>query len=392
MMRLLSVTTGAALLLGLTVGAGPAAAAGPLGGNTGAPGGNTGATLQQALDALVAMPSGPPAVIAVVQRGGRRSVYRAGTADLAHPRPATMYDRVRIASVSKAFTGAVTLSLVGQGRLRLASTIGQVLPGFPRAWHRVTLRQLLQHRSGLPDYISSKRFQQEVARAPRRHLFPIQLLRFVWREPLLFRPGSRYLYDDSDNQVAAMMARAVTHRSYRSLLRGIVGGPAGLRRTTLPAGYRLPRPFLHGYEKLGGGPALDVSELLSASAAWASGGVVSTPADVNRFIRAYLEPRFFSRRVQAQQLRFVPGSSGPPGPGVNGAGLGIFRYRTSCGTVYGHTGNGPGYTSLAAASRDGASSLAVTATEQLNPRHNPAVFAALRQAETLAVCAALGHG
>lgn len=379
--------TVAATLLAAAAGTGPGSVARAEAGVTGA-----GESLQLALNALVAMPAGPAAVVVVVQRGGQRSVYRAGTADLVHPRTATIYDHVRIASVSKAFTGAVSLNLVSRGKLRLSSTIGQVLPRFPRAWHRVTLRQMLQHRSGLPDYITSKEFQRTVARAPRRHLFPIQLLRFVWHEPLQFRPGTRYLYDDSDNQVIAMMARAAAHRSYRALLRSIVTLPAGLRQTTLPAGYRMPHPYLHGYEKLGGGPGTDVSELLSASAAWASGGLVSTPADANAFIRAYLAPRFFSRSIQAGQLRFVPGSSGPPGPGVNGAGLGIFRYQTRCGTVYGHTGNGPGYTSLVAGSRDAADSIAVTATEQLNPGHNPTVFAAFRHAEFLAVCVALGHG
>ena len=127
-----------------------------------------------------------------------------------------------------------------------------------------------------------------------------------------------------------------------------------------------------------GHPAEDVSEAVSASAAWAAGGLVSTPADTNRFIRAYLAPRFFSRATQAAQLRFVPGSSQPAGPGVNASGLGVFRYRTRCGTMYGHTGNFLGYTQLAAASRGGANSVTVTATEQLTRKTHARVLAALR--------------
>jgi D-alanyl-D-alanine carboxypeptidase len=211
----------------------------------------------------------------------------------------------------------------------------------------------------------------------------------VWHEPLRFRPGSRYRYVNSDNVVAAMMAEAVTGRGYRTLLRKLVYRPAALRATSLPAGFRLPRPFLHGYARDAGRPAQDVSEVLSPSAAWAAGAMVSTAADTNRFIRAYLAPRFFSRRVQAAQLRFTAGRSQPAGPGANAAGLAVFRYRTRCGTVYGHTGNFLGYTQFGAASRGGADSVTATATEQLSASLHPRVLAALRHAELLAVCAAL---
>jgi len=349
---------------------------------------STGTALQRALDRLVAMPSGPPGVIVIVQHGGSRTVYRAGTASLPHPRPPTIADHDRLASVSKAFSGAVTLHEVSRRRLRLADTIGHILPALPRRWHRVSLRELLQHRSGLPDFTTSPGFVRHLRRTPRRSVLPMRLLRWVWHAPLQFRPGTRYKYDNTDNVVAAMMARSVTHRRYRPLLHTLVYQPAGLHQTRLPAGPRMPRPFLHGYSLRPGQPPEDDSEVLAAGLAWASGGIVSTPADANAFIRAYLGLRFFSRRTQQAQLRFVPGSSEPPGPGTNAAGLAIFRYRTRCGTVYGHTGNIFGYTQFAAASKDGTDSVTATATEQLAPGLHSHVFAALRHAELLAVCAA----
>jgi D-alanyl-D-alanine carboxypeptidase len=345
--------------------------------------------LQRALNRLVAMPSGPPGVIVIVQHGRDRTVHQAGTASLAHPRPLASTDHERLASFSKAFNGAVALSLVSQGKLRLSDTIGRWLPALPRAWHRVTLREMLQHRSGLPDYTASKALARQLQRDPHQIIPPGRLMRYVWHRPLQFPPGSRYEYDNSDNTVIALMTRVVAGRSYRALLRALVYRPAGLGQTSLPAGSRLPRPYLHGYALAPGHPAEDVSEAVSASPAWAAGGLVSTPADTNRFIRAYLAPRFFSRHTQAAQLRFVPGASEPAGPGTNAAGLGIFRYRTRCGTMYGHTGNFLGYTQLAAASRGGANSVSVTATEQLTVRTHPRVLAALRHAELLAVCAAM---
>jgi D-alanyl-D-alanine carboxypeptidase len=358
------------------------------GANTGGPA--AGARLQQALTRLVAMRSGPPGVIVIVRHGDRHAVYEAGTASLAHPRPLTTRDHARLASFSKAFSGAVALALVSRGRLRLTETIGRLLPAMPRAWRRVTLHELLQHRSGLPDFTSSKALLRRLQHDPHWTIPPDRLLQYVRRDPLQFRPGTRYKYDNSDNVAVALMAEAATGRHYDALLRTLVYRPAGLHQTSLPSGFRMPRPYLHGYQLEPGHPAQDVSEAFTASVAWAAGGMVSSPADTSKFIRAYTSGRFFSRPTQAAQLRFVPGSSQPPGPGANAAGLAIFRYRTRCGTMYGHTGNLPGYTQLAAASRGGADSVTVTATEQLSLNVHPKVLAALRHAELLAVCAATG--
>ena len=168
------------------------------------------------------------------------------------------------------------------------------------------------------------------------------------------------------------------------------GLPPGRARPDQPAGRFPAAPALPARLRAAGGPSgRGCQRGILRLGAWAAGGIVSTPADTNRFIRAYLAPRFFSRPTQAAQLQFTAGSSEPPGPGTNAAGLAIFRYRTRCGTMYGHTGNFLGYTQLAAASRGGANSVSVTATEQLSLRVHPRVLAALRHAELLAVCAAL---
>lgn len=112
-----------------------------------------------------------------------------------------------------------------------------------------------------------------------------------------------------------------------------------------------------------------------------------TPADLNAFIRAYLARRFFGRAQQREQLRFVPGGrSSPPGPGRNAAGLAIFRYRTRCGTVYGHTGNFPGYVQFAAATADGRR--AVTTSLNIPAPRGP-LLTQLRRVQTRAVCALL---
>ena len=176
-------------------------------------------------------------------------------------------------------------------------------------------------------------------------------------------------------------------RSYAALLEEIVFEPLGLRRTSLPIRTALPRPFIHGYVIDEASTPEDVSTLLSPSGAWASGGIVSTPRELNRFIGAYLAGRLFPASLQSKQLRFVAGGkSSPPGPGSNAAGLAVFRYRTKCGTVYGHTGNFPGYVQFAAASRDGSRAL----TTSLNiPAPTGRLLARLRTVQQTAVCALL---
>jgi D-alanyl-D-alanine carboxypeptidase len=154
----------------------------------------------------------------------------------------------------------------------------------------------------------------------------------------------------------------------------------------------MPAPYLHGYQPDPPGPLEDVSTLVSASFAWASGGLVSTPADLNRFIRGYASARLFDRDVQDQQLQFIPGKSEPVGPGVNSAGLGIFRYRTLCGTMYGHTGNTAGYTQFMASTLNGRRSVTVSISGQITDKSTGdqgRAFTRLRHIETQAVCQAL---
>src|SRR3954447_12248917 len=105
------------------------------------------AAVQRGLDRLVAARGGPPGAIATLYRNGRLTVLRAGRADIARGRAPQASDHMRIASVAKAFSGAIALHLVRDGRLGLDDTIAQRLPGMPAAWAGVTVRQLLGHTS-----------------------------------------------------------------------------------------------------------------------------------------------------------------------------------------------------------------------------------------------------
>jgi D-alanyl-D-alanine carboxypeptidase len=284
----------------------------------------------------------------------------------------------------------VALSLVAGGLLSLRDTVGQVLRGLPRTWSRVTLRELMQHTSGIGDFIDTDAFKDALGESPLKAPPPRVLVSFAPRD-LLFTPGTRYHYSNTDNIIVGLMAAAVSGKSYVRELRQRVFAPLGLRHTSLPRGAALPAPYVHGYDVAPPQPPADVSHVFAAGWAWASGGMVSTPRDINAFIRAYVRGATTSPAVRRAQFTFRPGSSGPPGPGVNSAGLSIFRYQTRCGTVYGHTGNTLGYTQFIAANKNGSRSVVVSINAQITPMMHPARFRELRRIDTLAVCAALGR-
>ncbi|MBV9195784.1 MAG: beta-lactamase family protein [Solirubrobacterales bacterium] len=346
------------------------------------------ARVQRDLRQLVATPGGPPGAIVTFFRDGRTTVLTAGVARVGTRRHPQATDFMRIASISKAFSGAIALELVRDGRLRLDDAIDKRLPGLPPAWAQVTIRELLDHTSGLPDYTESEGFRHQFETDPTGFVPPSRIISWVAKERVNFASGSRYRYSNTDNIVIGLIAEHLTGRSYGRLLRARVFAPLGLRQTSFPSGVRLPSPFLHGYVTTAGARPRDVSESLSPSGAWASGAVVSTPLELGAFIRGYVSGRLFGLRLRREQRHFLPGgASSPPGPGANAAGLALFRYRTKCGTVYGHTGNFPGYVQWAAATGDGRRSI----TSSLNiPAPTGRLLARLRGMQADAVCALLG--
>ena len=343
--------------------------------------------LDRVLAAFVETEGGPPGIAAVVQRGDEEAaLHAAGVADVATGAPIGIDDHVRLASVAKAFSGAVVLSVVADGSLALTDTLGERVPALPEAWGGVTLAQLLAHTSGIPDFSTSDAFVDALTSSLLTAPPPLELLSFVEDQPLLFAPGSEYRYSNSDNIAVGLMVEAATGRTYEQELQDRVFGPLGLPDTSLPGGAALPVPFVHGYDAADGE---DLSELFAAGWTWASGGIVSSPGDANRFVRGYVAGATTDLATRTAQFSFVDGGSEPPGPGRNSAGLAVFRYETRCGTVYGHTGNTPGYTQFIAASADGSRSATVGINTQITPDRDLARFSQLRGIFGLAVCAAL---
>jgi D-alanyl-D-alanine carboxypeptidase len=349
---------------------------------------NTSRALDRALDEVMDQRGSPPGLSVLLQRGKKVDFRRRGVADIKTDAPMRSRQHYRIASMAKALNGAVALGLASDGKLKLNDTIGEWLPGVLPKAEKVTIAQALQHTAGLPDYIRDDEFVDQLVKNPGQYMKPRELLSFVEDKKLEFKPGSRYGYSDTDNVVVGLIAEKASGKSYEKLLRKYVYKPADMKRTSLPRTTRMPKPYIHGYDPPDGGKFHDTTEFINPALAWASGGIVSTARDMSNFFRAYVGGKLFSRRIGKSQNDFVTGSSSPPGPGRNSATLALFRYRTPCGTVYGHTGSFPGYRLFAAATANGKRSIVFTVNSQIVPpdQGSQEVSDLIRHAQQDAVC------
>ncbi len=351
----------------------------------------TGKRLNRALTRVVRVKNGPPGVAVLIRRNGHSKFIRRGLANVKTKRKPTPRLHLRIASVAKAFNGAIVLRLASQGKLRLTDRLGKWVPNLLPKARKATIGQVLHHTAGLPEYIKTRRFGKLLEANPHRYMKPRKLVSFVRDKRLTHRPGTKYEYSDTDNIVAGIIAEKASGMSYNRLLKQVGRRSGGLPGTSLPRTANMPKPAFRGYTVVPGGPPEDDTTVMNPALAWASGGIVSTMSDLGRFFRAYVGGRLFGPNFVRAQRHWVRGESGPAGPGVNFAGMSLFRYRTGCGTVFGHTGNYPGYRVFAASTANGKRSVVWVANSQITSttRHLPnakRISALMRKSQVAAVC------
>ena len=286
----------------------------------------------------------------------------AGAADTATGEPAQAGDRFRIASTTKSFVATVVLQLVGEGRLSLDDTVEHRLPGVVSGngndGSRITVRQLLQHTSGIPNYTADLPELQSVAnfQAGRFTAWTApQLVALAMRHAPDFPPGTQWEYSNTNYILAGMIINKVTGHSWQQEVTRRIIRPLGLRDTLAPVDYPyIQGPHLNGYSNFGGsGPTTDVTDL-DPSAADSAGAIISTTADLSRFYSALLGGRLL-RPAQLAEMRTTVRAAALDAvwPGVS-YGLGLMRIPLTCGgAYYSHAGDLPGYTTRDGVSADG---------------------------------------
>ncbi|MFJ3793375.1 serine hydrolase domain-containing protein [Kitasatospora sp. NPDC090091] len=314
---------------------------------------------QQGLDALVRDDGMPAALATTVDRAGRTRTYTAGVGDLATGSKVPRDGQVRIGSNTKTFTAVVVLQLVGEGRVGLDATVETYLPGLVRGdgidGRRITVRQLLQHTSGLPEYEGDV----DGAILQQRYLEPRDVLDIALRHKADFAPGTNWAYSSTNYVLAGLIVQKVTGRPLAEEMDRRIIKRIGLSHTYFPApGDRTIRePHPKGYRQdTAGAPLRDVTDI-DPSSAWAAGQMISTNSDLNRFFTALLAGGLLQPAQLAEMRTTVPiGDTGA------GYGLGIISRPLSCGGEYwGHGGDIPGYETRGGATDGGrAVNVAVT--------------------------------
>lgn len=298
-------------------------------------------------DAVVA--AGSPGALVLVDEGSSRREAASGLAVLRGRVPLHVRDRFRVGSITKTFVAVVVLQLIDEGRVRLGDTVERWLPGLIPGGDRVTVRELLGHRSGLADYAGDASFVRETLAQPRRLWRPRELVRVALAEGPVARPGERFAYASTNYVLLGMVVERATGRSLERQLRDRIFVPLELEDTSFASGRRFQGRYAHGYAPsehdgiVGSLATARDRSTLGTSWAWAAGSIVSTASDLSRFLAALLQGRLLPPRLLALMR---------PAPGAR-YGLGLAAFRTPCGTAIGHTGALLGTVSAALSSADG---------------------------------------
>jgi D-alanyl-D-alanine carboxypeptidase len=299
--------------------------------------------LQSAVEAQVA--AGAPGALARVEAPRVGLVWAGAAGYLARDggRALGPGDAFRVASATKSVTAVVVVRLAGEGRLALDEPLSeQLAPELLDRWRaldalpRTTVRQLLTHTAGVPNYFGEESFMARVREEPGRAWRPMELVDHAAAHGTPpFPPGQGFQYSDTGFVIAAILAERATGRQLHEIYRELVFDPLGMDETWLeghePA--RNPEPAHHYTDELDW-------TTISPTIDWAGGGLVTTAPDLARFVRGLWSGRIVDFDGLRELTRWTPGASFPPGHMLryDRYGLGMGSIGVEGVELVGHTG------------------------------------------------------
>ena len=316
-------------------------------------------------------------------------------------------DQVRMGSNTKTRVATLVLQLVAERKVGLGDSVQKWLPGLVPDGSAITVRMLLNHTSGLYNYLDDPAVLASFIGQNPHDWTPRQLLAAGVSHPALFAPGTEFS-DSNTNYIAlGLILQKATGQSLAELIQQRIARPLGLQHTYLADARSSLAGLAHGYEPDAAnlapylppgvpagtsfaGPSrgdyVDVTAI-NPSDLWAAGGIVSTAQDWARFDAALMDGKLLPA-AQLQEMRTtVP--EDPTQPDGDGYGLGLRKVVFPCGTVWGHDGQAPGYSSQAYTDLSGRRTVEVI-SPTIFGLADPKTAAAYQNLTDAAVCAMLG--
>jgi D-alanyl-D-alanine carboxypeptidase len=338
--------------------------------------------LQRALDEVVA--AGAPGAVVLVRDGDRTTRLSSGYRNLDPKTPMRAADVTRIGGVTKSFTATVVLQLVGEKKLALGGTVERWLPGAISNGDAISIRQLLNHTSGIYDFAADPAYLAPYSAGDLTYIFePEALVRIAADHGPLFTPGSALSYSNTNYILLGMIVEAATGRSFASELRARIFKPLGLRHTSYATSPEITGSYVHGYFALEQG-LYDVTPWTPSGG---GGAILSNANDVARFYRALLQGRLLPIKLLKSMQTIDPvATGGIPDSGILGGGwgLGLLKESFPCGKAWGHDSETPGYMTAAWTSKNGNRQVVVAVNT--NQGHDEPVSQAMRKVLTTAYC------
>jgi CubicO group peptidase (beta-lactamase class C family) len=227
-----------------------------------------------------------------------------GSADLEWNIPNRTDTKFRLGSLTKQFTAALILQLQQEGKLQTDTPVTKYLTDSPSAWSRITLANLLGHTSGIPDFANDPAFSPW-SMSPHTSAEEIAFFR---DKPLVFAPGTRYEYSNSNFEVLGAVIEKVTGERYADVLRERILDPLAMNDSGLDADELILPKRAQGYVLSNG--SLIHARNASMTVPWAAGGMYSTAADLLRWEHGLFRGKLLSKPMLKQMTTAGQGSYG----------------------------------------------------------------------------------
>jgi D-alanyl-D-alanine carboxypeptidase len=308
--------------------------------------------LQRALDSAVRAVPLRGASAAVVLADGRRWRGVAGLSEPGVPMDPAL--RLGMGSISKSITATLLVRLAERGRLSLDDPVSRWLPPMPHVDPAITVRQLLNHSSGVYDVTDAPGYRDSILANTAARWTPQRTLALL-RAPLFAR-GSGWSYSNSNYLLAGLVAEAAGGRPLHQQVREELLTPLGLTTPFLDQA-ESPTGLLSG-GWVGGTMNVMATRASTYSAAWAAGGWFSTPEELARWWQGLFTGQLVGAGSLSQMMTVV---------GSEGYGLGIVRRQLAGRVVWSHTGEIRGFASVAVHDLAGRFSVVLIANENPAP-------------------------